>query len=326
MSKQTKITSNPFSSGGGGTNFELKVQTSFALLMLTGGLVPCLPIRSIHKIKLQGHFNGYNTDDMIVYTANPNNSNPCKLLAQIKHRFSFTAGSEECKDVLAGAWNDFQDKNIFTQDNDAIAIITGPLSKTDINSIRPTLERARATENASEFFLQMNLAKFTSETARTKLKIIRDHIDNANGTHVSDDEIWFFLRHLHLLGYDLDIKSGVIQVLFHSMIRLHTDENAAGVWGQVLQEVMNANQNAGTLSRSNFPSDLLSLFEKPSIQKIPESLARNIAPTSSAIGHSILPEHFDATTLATILGAWSDRKSGDKAAIEQLAKAFDENH
>jgi len=43
MTQGTKQQSNPFSSGGGGTNFEVRVQAAFAVFMLAGGNAPCLP-------------------------------------------------------------------------------------------------------------------------------------------------------------------------------------------------------------------------------------------------------------------------------------------
>jgi len=68
MSNMGKKISNPFSTGGGGINFEIRVQASFVVLMLTGGFVPCFSDCVIKKIKLQGRYSGYDTDDLIVFT------------------------------------------------------------------------------------------------------------------------------------------------------------------------------------------------------------------------------------------------------------------
>ena len=63
----TKKISNPFSTGGGGFQFESQVQASFVVLMLADGYAPCMPCWPISKIKLQGKFAGYSTDDLIVF-------------------------------------------------------------------------------------------------------------------------------------------------------------------------------------------------------------------------------------------------------------------
>lgn len=41
-------------------------------------------------MKLQGRFDGFYTDDFIVFTQNPKNGEEVKLLAQIKHNISIT--------------------------------------------------------------------------------------------------------------------------------------------------------------------------------------------------------------------------------------------
>lgn len=77
----TKNQSNPFSTGGGGVNFETRVQAAFTVLMFTG---------TIQRIKLQGKYSGFNTDDFIVFVQHPETKAETKLLAQIKHAVSLT--------------------------------------------------------------------------------------------------------------------------------------------------------------------------------------------------------------------------------------------
>lgn len=85
MTSIAKELSNPFSTGGGGAHFEAHVQASFVALMLTGGFAPCLPCWPIKKVKLQGKFLGYDTDDLVVVVASENGQEERKLLVQIKH-------------------------------------------------------------------------------------------------------------------------------------------------------------------------------------------------------------------------------------------------
>ena len=93
---------------------------------------------------------------------------------------------------------------------DSIALITGPLSATDINDVRTILEWARSFESADEFFQNIQLANFSSQSKQAKLQAFRTNLNNANnGITVSDESLFDFLKHFHLLGYDLDIKAGV---------------------------------------------------------------------------------------------------------------------
>src|ERR1035437_310275 len=132
MSANVSQLSNPFSTGGGGHNFENSVQSAFVVLMLSGGVVPCLPALPIKQIILQGKYAGYDTDDFIVFVESQDGKRKAKLLAQIKHSISFTENDQIFGEVMQSAWSDFQNDKIFDRETDAIAIITGLLSAHDI--------------------------------------------------------------------------------------------------------------------------------------------------------------------------------------------------
>ena len=147
-----KELSNPYSTGQGGAHFETRVQSAFTLLMLTGGISPCLPPWPIVKIKLQGKYQGFNTDDLIVTCKKPNSKREAKLLGQIKHKITFTNGNTTLKEVLTAAWKDFNNREKFSEKSqDVLALITGPLSAKDTDSVRSILEQARYSMSAEDF-------------------------------------------------------------------------------------------------------------------------------------------------------------------------------
>ncbi len=102
-----KQTINPFSSGGGGNNFEVHVQAMFVVLMLSGGFAPCIRAWPITKIKLQGRSSDFNTDDFIAFANEPGSERQAKLLAQIKHRITFSPRDKVFEEVMLAAWSDF---------------------------------------------------------------------------------------------------------------------------------------------------------------------------------------------------------------------------
>ena len=164
MTNISKQLSNPFSTGGGGGHFEAHVQASFVALMLTGGFAPCLPCWPISKIKLQAKHVGYDTDDLIVFAEQPSSDQKRKIFGNIKHSISITEKDKVFGEVIQAAWNDFNNAALFTKQNDVIALITGPLSATDINDVRWLLEQARHLENAEEFIRKVVLANFSSQS------------------------------------------------------------------------------------------------------------------------------------------------------------------
>ena len=166
MSSAKKQLSNPFSTGGGGVNFETRVQASFVVLMLAGGSIPCFPDCVIKRIKLQGKYSGYDTDDFIVFVEKQGNGQEKKFLGQVKHSISITQGDAVFRNVIQAAWNDFNNPKLFTRGEGSIALITGPLTATDTRDVREILEWARSSESSSEFFTKVGLANFSSQARR----------------------------------------------------------------------------------------------------------------------------------------------------------------
>lgn len=249
MSNSEKKLSNPFSSGGGGPNFETRVQALFVVLLLTGGAIPCFPDCQIKKIKLQGRYAEYDTDDLIIFVERLGDEKETKLLGQIKHSIKITEGDDTFSEVIQAAWNDFNNPKVFTKGKDVIALITGPLSSTDTSDVRTILEWARYCESAEEFFRNVEMANYSSQAKRDKLYVFRSRLKNCNGCKdLSDEDLFQFLKYFHLLGYDLDVKAGVTLSLLQSLIGQFSPQNTQNIWSRIVDEVQSVNQNAGTIT------------------------------------------------------------------------------
>lgn len=319
MSEEGTQLSNPFSTGGGGTNFENQVQSAFVVLMLTGGVVPCLRPWPIKKIKLQGKYEGYNTDDFIAFVEEKGGGQKAKLLAQIKHSVAITEGDKTFAQVIQAAWNDFQNSECFDPRTDVIALITGPLSAHDIENARIVLERARHSENADEFFTKTSRAKFSSNEQREKLDAFRSQLKKANcGMDIGTEQVWRFLKSFHLLGYDLDIESGVTLSLLNSHISQFDCGDISALWAKVSKHVASSNQNAGTISRDTISDEIMAaLSKRVSIVQIPERLLKK-AKTREKTSVYPAADKANALMYATLLGSWSDKSEGDMDAIQKL--------
>lgn len=315
MVKQKKL-SNPFSTGGGGGHFEAHVQASFVALMLTGGNAPCLPCWPIVEIKLQGKIDGFDTDDLVVVVENANSKERRKLLGQVKHSVGITAGNAVFGEVIQAAWNDFNNPKVFTKTKDIIALITGPLSATDAHNVQWLLNQAKHTNNVDEFFRNVQQANFSPTKSSEKLEVIQQHLENANGGNdVSRDELYDFLNHFHLLGYDLGNEFGVVLSLLHSHISQFQQQYPQWVWSRVVDVVQTWNKDAGTITPSKFPDDLLDAFKQKAVAEMPmEFKAAQEKPKTD------WTQHPDAAylALAVLIGAWQDKSQCDLEAITQL--------
>jgi hypothetical protein len=313
---KTKNLSNPFSTGGGGPHFEAHVQASFVTLMLTGGHAPCLPCWPIKKIKLQAKKDGFDTDDLVVFVENPISREQRKLLGQVKHCIPITQGSTILGEVMQAAWNDFNNPEVFSRNEDIIALITGPLSATDSHNVQWLLNQARHTKTVDEFYRNVEQANFSPPKSNEKLQVIQHHLKIANdGNDLSRDELYGFLRHFHLIGYDLGTEFGVILSLLHSHISQFQQQYPQQLWARVVDIVQTWNQDAGTITHKNLPEDLLEAFKQKAVIKMPEEFKLAQAkPKTDWI------QHPDVTylALAVLIGAWDENKPSDVEVISQF--------
>jgi len=322
MAKRRSL-SNPFSTGGGGVHFEAHVQASFVTLMLTGGYAPCLPPWPIVEIKLQGKIDGFETDDLIITVENANSKERRKLLGQVKHSIYVTQGNALFGEVMQAAWNDFNNPKIFSKGKDVIALLTGPLSTTDAHSIPWLLNQARHTKSVDEFFRNVKQAKFSPPKSTEKLEAIWNHIKAANdGKDVSREELYDFLKHFHLLSYDLGNEFGVVLSLLHSHISQFERQDPRWVWSRTIEIVQTWNQDAGTITSDNLPEDLLEAFKQKAAAQMPKEFtaAQEKLETDWA-------QHPDATylALAVLIGAWNEKTQCDLDVITQmLGISYDE--
>ena len=322
MSRSKQLSSS-FATGGGGFRFETHVQASFVALMLTGGNAPCLPCWPIEKVKLQGRIDGFDTDDLVVFVKNPSNQEQRKLLGQVKRSMDITKSNAQFGEVIQAAWNDFTNSDVFTKGKDVIAVITGPLSKTDAKNVKFLLDQAKYTNDANDFFRKVRQAKFSPPKSQEKLDVIKFHLKTANkGNEVKENELYEFLKHFYLLGYDLDSEYGVVLSLLNSHISQFQQKNQEWIWSRIVGIVQTWNQNAGTITSDQLPGDLLEAFKQRATVDIPEDF--KVVQEKPEIDWA---QHPDATllALATLVGAWNEKNQTDLDIIAQfLGITYDE--
>lgn len=336
MALLTKELSNPFSTGNGGGNFETRVQSAFVVLMLTGQLSPCLPAWPITKIKLQGRYAGFNTDDFIVFTSDANTGREAKLLAQIKHTVSITEINTTFGEVIQSAWRDFNDPTVFSIGTDAFALITGPLSASEINNTRSLLEWARHCENEAEFLDKVSKEKFSNDSKRAKLEAFRSQLKVANeGIEVPDEQLWRFLKSFHLIGYDIDTESGSTISLIQSLIAQSSTENANLLWSRIVYVIQSYNQDAGTLTLGNLPQDIRDAFNAKQspvwasdFKKLMDHSNYIIAGIRTDIGGAKIPrcdsfrQLLDKSEEADLVFLSGERGCGKSAIVREFAECM----
>jgi tetratricopeptide (TPR) repeat protein len=250
--------SNPYSTGGGGTFFEQKIQANFVALFLMAAPFPIIG-SGCYQISLQARRSGVQTDDMVVYFAEPDTAE-CKLLVQIKHKLKFVDSDQQTKDALLQAWVDFNKPEIFNPEADRIAFITGPLSQPLIDHVLPLFDFARKSKDAADF---MDHFKQNAEEKRKKIAVIKTIIQEAIKREVTDDELWRFLKVLDVLDYDFDHPKGkaVTQILTQLRLHLVVADEAQDVWSQLCAMAGEFNMRGGAITRKTLPKELTRRFK-----------------------------------------------------------------
>lgn len=310
MSENLKDQSNPFSTGGGGVNFETRIQASFALALLAGISVPGLPLTAkARELKFQAKYDDVHTDDFVL-VANDKDGNDYKLCAQIKHTITISAQDSMFSEVIKSAWEDFIAPDIDRR-IDALALITGPLSRKDINSTLPILEWARYSSSAEEFIKKSTTKGFTSKDKLEKLDAFKIQLKVANNNQdLTEEELWQFLKIFYLLSFDLDSKNSVVGNMMGGLIRSHSDEAPYLVVARLITCVQEFNQNAGTMTLSNIPPDLSMLFQpvvssalNEDIRKLRERGDYIFEGISTSIGGIHIPRDEDVSRIEDAFSA-----------------------
>lgn len=300
MDKITSNLSNAFSTGGGGFDFERKVQAIFLLGLVINGFSPVLN-RQVEKVCFQTKKDGWNTDDLLVISKNEE----ARLLCQMKHDLIISDKSEIFQQVINAAWVDFKSAN-FRQDKDKLALITGIIAKDSIAALRSINETALTSLSADEFICKIQQPNFTNGKSREKLDVIKKCLKKANSNNpVTDDDLWRFCKSFVLLVFDVDFVNGVNESLVESLIKCKSSTKASLIWAK-LQEVAGFYNRAGSkISLDNLDEEILSYF---GFDTQNESFNLQV---SGFVAN-------DFWAKLAILGSWDENNSYDKNVVQEL--------
>lgn len=206
MSK-TPPTVNPFSSGPGGSQFELLVATYYLTAMLKGEI----PFGNsdggiIDSVKLQQRNNDNPVDDIVVQSQNG------VLSIQVKHTVRFTNNKNKIKgnapefyDALSQCWSLYNNVK-FNHDTDyfGIAFDETIFPQKTRRNLNDTLDWAKRKTTVKSYLAQ--LGKF--EEKRKYFNIFQELLSDISESTIDDEVTWDFIRHFVILPFDFNQMSG----------------------------------------------------------------------------------------------------------------------
>jgi len=213
---QSRRASTTTSTGGAGTLFEQHVDATFLSLLLVRGIPPVLTDCNVVEVDLQAERLGYSTDDVLVVGTTAA-MRQRRLLCQTKLGFTVSAADEECTKAIVDFWRDFHNQDGFSESVDRFALIT--LRGTNVlGHFSTLLENARASRDAAEFQRRLATPGLLHATAKRHYGEIRAILDREERREVAPEEVWRFLKLIHVLSYDLNTASRQTEAIYKTLL------------------------------------------------------------------------------------------------------------
>lgn len=308
-----KEMSNPYSTGGVGPEFEKSVQSSFVVLLLSGGVFPALSTYPIVKIELQNRIRDVYTDDLTVYTGKDSSEIYNKMIVQIKRDVAITSSNAPFKETIESAWLDFNG-NLFNKEKDKIALITTPLSKIDSVCIKTLLDYADEVTDINNFKLKLETKGHCNDNVKTKYECIKTIVKHVNNDEdVSEELILKFLKVFRVFIYDLDIK-GITLALLRTIIEQFNGKDSHSTWCVIKDYISDKNIKEGLITLETIPDYIKQNFTSRKECSIPQDLIPN-----KKINNTIYTNinYKKALAFASLIGTWTEY-SNDKEVITSI--------
>ncbi len=292
--------SNSFSTGGGGNNFENRIQAMFLLSLFVEGICPVINLKPI-RLCFQAKRIGFAVDDLVVYTEHDGLKG--KLLIQAKHKITATYNNHVFRSVIAAAWSDF-DSEQFDKNNDIIALATAQISVNCLRALRFLHDQAIASLDSQDFKDRVELQQFSNSANEEMLSTLSQCISDTSNRDVSFDDLWQFCKAFIVILFDVDFAESVNRSLALSLIKCRSSYDAEFVWSRLVDYAAQCNQSAASITLNNVDTRFRNLFAFSrinSIEPMPISEIDMFIPTIA------------------LIGSWNDENVDDISIVELLS-------
>ena len=193
---------NPFSTGGGGYQFELLVAVYYLVQLLRQETSRGISGGIVQEVRLQQRVRNCPLDDVVVQCQAPVGSRV--LYLQVRHQITFSLNNQ-FRDVIAQAWWQFS-KNAFNKNRDVLGLAIGNAcdNRTVRTHVRDVLHWSRTSSDANGYYEKVE--KFT--TKKRVLRAFEAGLASALQRKPNRDQVWHFLKHFDVVAFDFGSDSG----------------------------------------------------------------------------------------------------------------------
>jgi hypothetical protein len=200
MSDDEKQPASPFSTGGGGEKLQDLVGAYYLTALLLRQTPRGLESGTTNRVRFQRLYEGEPMDDLICDAVSA--SGHRKLALQLKNDVTVGEKSARFAEVIGACWRTFRASG-FQPGSDRMGFGLGINQTVVSRHYQRVLHWARNSDSASSFLSRVKRPKLASEEMRAFVSLVRKKLDAANGSPVSDEDLWGFLRSLVMLDFDL---------------------------------------------------------------------------------------------------------------------------
>lgn len=292
-----KQLASPYLEGGGGYNFEHRVQAYFLLLMLVGGKDPIFD-RRVVKLDFQFRHHGHHTDDLVYYTDNGR-----KVLAQVKHSVSAVKSNKDFVKTVQAAWRDFNSEN-FDTNCDRMALVTASISPKNRTAIANLHTQACSSSDAFDFTdTRIYQSRFISESTREVFETIKDLITELNkGEEPDANTLWLFFKAFSLLTFDLDYNDSINRSLITAILEDVVDGDPSVVWRNLCDYAAECDQDSAVVTQDTVCDGIKGLFK-----------------TEATEIQVLFDQPNELWAALALVGAWNESNEHDVAIVENVS-------
>ena len=310
----------PEATGGAGFAFEHKIASLLTILMLCEGRLRICPKCRIAKLQFQTRKLGWNLDDMRICLVDETGQES-QILLQIKRKVGMTRLGRVFTDTVQAAWLDFQSKDKFSPQKDFLALISGPLARSDEEKFDWLCEWVR-THAIQSCIDEMRSGAGIAYDKRQFYNLIREIIQTQTEEAPNEEEVIAFLRRFYLLRPDSLYEGGLLDAFACSLLRrTFVRCNPDSVFDRLQSFVERIDAIGGECSRESLLKELSPVIEPSAKDEFDakESVAKESVDgdkTHTVIDAAKLKK--DWLALLCLVGGWCDSIDKDCELVASI--------
>jgi hypothetical protein len=266
----TKLAS-PFSTGSGGADFERRVGAYFLATVLLRAVPRGQEAGIAREARFQQLYDNEPLDDLVVFSDLPVGETKLRLpkfprqieavktSLQIKRDLVFGENDPTFDEVIRACWETLNSP-MFHLGIDRFGIVIGIYRKEIDEHWQSALKWARNSANATAFLSRVSQEKLSNKKQANFVKLIRTKLDRYQGSSISDEDIWNFLRSMVILHFDFHTESSrdyayIVEMLSH-LLPPEKKTEAPHLFSVLCDYAADTNRTAGNFDSVNLRQKL----------------------------------------------------------------------